>query len=1004
MSCEIEMTGSSGVRGGNSGLFSGATLLRLMIVCASMAATGTAYAQTAGGNAAAKDELTEVVVTGSRLLKNGNDSPTPVTVLSVEDAEAVHPSTVADQLNDMPQFFGSSNQASNAGAGSAQGGNPNPNANVLNLRNFGVNRTLILSDGHRAASTSPNSTVDVDMIPQLLLQRVEVVTGGASAVYGADAVTGVVNFVTDTKFNGIKVNGQFGQSVYHDDTSKALGVAWGSDLFNGRGHLEASFEYRGDAGVARRSSRPFFQNRYVLHNISLGTANPQLYQLDANVTHRDKAFGGLIVGGPLANQYFASNGVLAPFDFGTRIGTTNFDVGGSGSYFDAGMKAALKMQQLFGRFDYDITDNLHGYVKGSGTQNYNGNYSLVQPFFNSGDGSNNMNLFANNPYLPAQYQAALAAGGATRFVDAKTQQDVPRQFAETFEKQYSVDMGLQGKFGNGYRWELALIRSVNTQKVVQDYTEDGLRLAAALDAVTVTAANVGTSGASIGSIVCNVTLTNPGLYPGCVPYNPFGPNSATDANINYIFTPQWVTAHTSVTDMEGSVAGAPFNTWAGPVNMALSAEWRDLSYYLDSTTKIFNQNDRVDCTGLRIITCGPTSQRWFQGASAPASKVTSTVKEAAVEFDLPLLKDKFLARNVSVNGGMRYTNYSTSGSANTWKAGLEWRFSDSTTLRATRSRDIRAPTLYEMFQPQTVGQFNGTDLLTGVNLNGTSVASDGKTYPTASTFSQGNPNLKPEIGRSTTAGIVFRPTWAPGLSVALDSFFIDVSGAIASVNGNSVSAQSGCTQSGGTSPLCALIVRPISCCSTAPANSATSFYQVSLNVASQWTQGADLEINYAGRVAGRPYSLRLLESYQPHLVTNNTLSGTVDNGGSYPGGPATRGQLVASLSVTPDLRIGLQERWRKSMHIVPAQSAPLAQLVALAPDISPVFYTNLNVGYTIRRPGFGDAEIYANIQNLFNREPPIARSYNDTQPGNFGNAPGDDFIGRYYTLGFRFRR
>src|SRR5258706_4578164 len=158
-------------------------------------------------------------------------------------------------------------------------------------------------------------------------------------------------------------------------------------------------------------------------------------------------------------------------------------------------------------------------------------------------------------------------------------------------------MGLQGKYGDGYQWELALIRSANTQKVVQDYTEDGLRLAAALDAVTVTAANVGTSGAAIGSIVCNVALTNPGLYPGCTPYNPFGPNTATQANIDYIFTPQWVVAHTSQTDVEASVKGAPFNSWAGPVNMALSGEWRDLSYYLDSTTKIYNQSDPLVCTG-----------------------------------------------------------------------------------------------------------------------------------------------------------------------------------------------------------------------------------------------------------------------------------------------------------------------------------------------------------------------------------------------------------------------
>ena len=148
------------------------------------------------------DQVAEVVVTGSRVIKNGDQSPTPVTVLSVDDMKAVHPGTVADQLNDLPQFAGSRGQLTNPGGGSqgTSSAAANPAANTLNLRNFGYTRTLILFDGHRLAPTAPDGTVDTNMVPNMLLKRVDIVTGGASAVYGSEAVTGVVNFITDTRF------------------------------------------------------------------------------------------------------------------------------------------------------------------------------------------------------------------------------------------------------------------------------------------------------------------------------------------------------------------------------------------------------------------------------------------------------------------------------------------------------------------------------------------------------------------------------------------------------------------------------------------------------------------------------------------------------------------------------------------------------------------------------------------------------------------------------------
>jgi outer membrane cobalamin receptor len=201
----------------------------------------TAGAQSPAGaaQAVADDDLEEVVVTGSRVITNGNDSPTPVTVVTIEDIQATRPTTVYEGLLDMPQFGGSRGAAvSNPGGTGAN----NNNINAPNLRGLGSIRTLVLWDTHRMPPSEQDFLSDVNMIPQMLLQRIDVVTGGASAVYGSDALSGVANFITDRKFTGLKLQARTGTSDYQDDRSNDLGVAFGTNLFGGRGHFEGSVE------------------------------------------------------------------------------------------------------------------------------------------------------------------------------------------------------------------------------------------------------------------------------------------------------------------------------------------------------------------------------------------------------------------------------------------------------------------------------------------------------------------------------------------------------------------------------------------------------------------------------------------------------------------------------------------------------------------------------------------------------------------------------------------
>src|SRR5882724_401914 len=342
-----------------------------------LAVAASTYAQTPDTNG--PSQLTEVVVTGSRVITNGNASPTPVTVMSVDELVGLRPGPVAEVLSSLPVFSGSRVADGNPGNGATNAG-----ANVLNLRNLGFYRTLVLFDGHRVPPSTYDQLVDVDMIPQLLLQRVDVVTGGASAVYGSDAISGVVNFVTDTKFNGLKVNVQGGIANQGDDATADVGVAFGHPFLDGRGHFEASYEFHNDPGILRRSERPWGREVWTVQGGGTA-ANP--YHLVDNTRISNTSFGGLVGGkasstNPLGGQDFATDGVASPFVNGAATGTNGFQSGGEGAYYDGSIKNLLDSHQVFGRGDYDFTDAVKGYAEASVTIKHSLNYSQYNQIFN----------------------------------------------------------------------------------------------------------------------------------------------------------------------------------------------------------------------------------------------------------------------------------------------------------------------------------------------------------------------------------------------------------------------------------------------------------------------------------------------------------------------------------------------------------------------------------------------------------------------------------------------
>lgn len=949
---------------------SGKFLCALLAGASTLILSSPALSQTApDANATTQAEDTppptegQIIVTGSRVIKNGDNSPSPVTVISTEDVLTTNPgSTLADALNTLPAFAGSRGSSSNpTTVGSAAGGNGS--ANQLNLRNLGATRTLVLMDGHRIPPTLFNGVVDVDIVPQMLVQRVDIVTGGVSAVYGSDAMSGVVNYVLNHKFNGLRAEASRGISEYGDDAKTDIALAWGGNLASGL-HLELSYEYRKEDGIDYRSSRPWLNQIGVTGAGT--TANP--YVLQSNLRQNAFPFGGLITSGALNGQYFAANGVLSPFVHGTATGTSSIEIGGNGGYWDSSLIAGLEGHQLFGRMDYDSPGGgVHAYVQGSANFKTNTSWAETSQL-------NGVTISRTNAFLPAAYQALIPTSQAT-FTFSKFMSDIPRNYAESDSKQWTVTAGLDGDLG-GAKWAVTYTHGRSQLDTALSNVINRQKLSAALDAVS-----------SGGQIVCNISVTNPGLMPGCVPINVFGPNAASAAAIDYVTDTVNFSSVTTMDDIAGEISGSPFSTWAGPVSVALSGEWRKTSYSSKSSS---TPADFVSCTGLRY-NCNATATINESSFGQDLAGHSLSVWEVAGEFDLPLLKDLPFFKSLNLNGAARYTRYNVSGDYWTWKLGADWHVTDWMSVRATRSRDIRAPTLFDLYAPLSIVQVRALDLYTN-------------TTPTVPNPNYSNPNLTAEIGNTLTGGVVLKPL--RGFSLAVDGYKIKISDAITQINGQTAEIQLACYASGGSSPYCALQSRPQGLNgNTSAANQATSWSARYLNISNVETWGIDVEANYAGRLFDRPMSIRLLAAYQPELIFRQPGLADIDMAGvgfgalGFSATPTVR--LTGYVHVEPveGISVDIMERWRNAMKLG-ADGTGVIQNNHIAPFAT----TNLNLAFAV--PGSkGQYQFYVNLQNLFDAVPPAAAYVgNGTRAGlRDGFVLGDDPRGRYYTAGVRLK-
>jgi len=947
-----------------------------------------------------------IVVSGSRVISDAGASPTPVTMVSTKQLRETTPSNLADGLNKLPIFLGSQT------IGRPGDGSQNFSSNTLNLRNFGANRTLVLLDGHRAAPSNADGSVDIDTLPQMLVARIDIVTGGAAAVYGSDAVTGVVNFLLDKKFNGLKTDFNAGISTHGDAMSYNIGVVGGSDLFGGRGHFEASLEYRYRDPV-NQSARPYGPASSFAAEAGTGTAaNP--FNSIPNGRRPNSSFGGVIQGCvpacPLAaGTQFAANGVLSPFNPGIpgatdangnpTAGTSNLNSGGDGAYNPYGtLFDGYHQGALFGRFSYDLASNVSFYLQAQGSEAYSFGWYFPQKI-QPGAGQADL-FYKNNPFLSAAVQAQLGNDGTNLLQNPAANPAVqpPNTFqlgeflvgnGQTEEnatgsvnRVLSVQTGFDGTILNGrFNWGLFYTHAQNRLAVDVVNNQNLQHMYAAEDAVLTQNGNAACYAATQAATAAQ--------YANCVPFNAFGPTAPSQSALNYVFQTTAFHQTNTLDDMGGSIAGTVLDAWAGPITAALSGELRFNAYDVNSNVP---SSTFVNCAGLRL--CNASLPSYAQSV-LQAVHASQNVWEMALESEVPLVQ----AFDLNLAG--RYTDYSVSGSVQTWKIGFNWNAFNSLRLRGTTSIDIRAPTLDDLFRPATLLQNVFTDL--HVPDPAKPQIPNAQYYSATTTFSsQGNPNLAPEVSRTYTVGAVWTPAFVPGLTMSLDYYRIHMANAIGSI-APSTTIQTICEASGGISIYCANYQRPLPFSDHSLANFATKLITFNLNTASIQTEGWDFETNYSWQMSDLvedwkgSWNARLLATYQP-VIQKSVL---------FPGATFTRvpdpsTRVTAFLNYTLNgWTVGLQDSWVSGFSQV---AGPVTATINnwVNPHVNAWNQTDVNITRNFTMEGT-DLAAYFVVQNLFNAQPAyvpngtIGQWYPVYTSGYSIQSP----MGRYLTLGLR---
>jgi iron complex outermembrane receptor protein len=936
----------------------------------------------------------DIVVTGTRITSSGYTAPTPTTVIGEDQILKNAQPNIFNAIAQLPSLQGSTG----ASTGTFSTSSGTQGLSSFSLRGLGPIRTLTLLDGQRVVGANVTGVPDISMFPQLLIKRVDVVTGGASASYGSDAVGGVVNFITDTRFTGFKANVQGGITNYGDDKQGLVQAAFGTALFDDRLHLIVSGEYDdedgvgpGDFGTDLAKGRNWYRASTLVDTGQTNNGLPQLNYRDYAQPYQYAKYG-LINNGPLQGIAFDPNGTPYNFNYGSNgrpngtggvtgcFPANSFCVGGdlSGAPGSgASLKSSLERLNGFGRIGFDFAADNEVYLTV--------NLAQVKTSNQPSPGYNRASLTVQcaNPYLPQSVRDRCATAGITSFGFGTSNANFPDPLVQTDRRQYRFVGGVKGKFDIG-----------GTPWSYDGYYEHGITLAAIdVDSTVLQPRYVAATNAVLlnGAIVCADAAAR---AAGCQPINIFGGAQPSSAALAYVTPANGPLQRTKLTQDVASLnfSGEPLNLWAGPLAVAFGGEYRREFYrvhgdpYGAGVTPLSPNSADYPADSLLNSTLG---SNWAAG-NYKNGRGKYEVYEGFAELNLPLFKGDSIGR-ANLNGAARVTHYSTSGTIWTWKVGGTWDTPfDGFRLRAVTSRDVRAPNLSELFAAPTV----------------TTLPSFTNPFPNPPVAVQifqntiGNTNLKPEVARNTEVGIVLsHPSWAPGLGLSFDYYKIKLDGVVSTLSPDQI--VNFCKA--GLQTFCGGFVLD------SPTQGGNFVNVQPFNLASWNTSGFDIEASYQWKKPlGIPgnFTLRALGTHVKEFLVNAGIAGvaTVDQAGANTGNTPDW-KWLATQSYDNDLfSLTLQERWFSdgvfnNSYVVCTTGCPVSTANNRTVDYNKMkgaFYVDLGGSVNVTK----QVSLFFKVDNMFDHDPTPSPQTNtglDVNPALY------DTLGRIYRAGVRAR-
>jgi iron complex outermembrane receptor protein len=818
-------------------------------------AGGAAILALSASAAMAQEGVEQVVVSSTRLQSAGFDAPTPTTVVSAADLEAQAKPSVFDAITQLPQLQGSTGVGYNTGSTTTG----LIGLSALGLRGLSPLRTLVLLDSERVVGGNFNGVVDVSEMPQMLIQRVDVVTGGASASWGSDAVAGVINFVTDKKFEGFKLNAQAGLSTYGDAGNMLFQTAAGSSFAGGRGHFEMSGEYAYNDGLLPRyptpqqhTAQPNIGGRTIARQsgnsayASIGATpagQPQVYY-GPLIQGTQQAAYGLISSGPYAGTTFDANGKAEKFALAGNcfyngagalqgaIGSSCFGTAAAPGdqadthEFTQGLYDPLTRGNLYARVSYDLSPDAEIYA----TATYG--ISRTQNTPAQGNSSKSgITVRCDNAYLqesglfanPAACLAAVNTAAGTSLTSASSATmgfgsdwaDIPTDqemfLTRTLRRFVVGGDGSFDLFGKSWSWD-SYFQHGETDTSIKIYN---MPLSGAPLVGTTTTFAGAANGQfsrfnlaqdavfnSAGQVVCRNTVAQ---AFGCVPFNPFGGGTVTPGQIAY-FDGQNGPGGTTIGPtaiqtqrqeaFSFAVNGSPIEDWAGPVAVALGYEYREEHY-----------SQRSDPYSGGVTASTPATVN--EPCTDPFVDCGLTTQGSLGAWNAGNYHDgagTYHVNEAFLEVGVPLLNDSFWGKADLDIAGRHARYStagDANTWKVGLTWDTPVPGVrLRTLQSRDIRAPNLSELFSPPQgLNG-SVNNDytGVTGQQVRQLNEGNPDLKPERGQTTELGLVWQPDFIPGFQASIDYYRIGVKAAISSLGLQNV--EDLCYYSAGTSTFC----------------------------------------------------------------------------------------------------------------------------------------------------------------------------------------------------------